>query len=83
MRARCGAFYGAPIPGRTPTTGRTPTSCRNRRSLPNHRAKTTEPTTEVLMEKRSDAGHPFAGSAALTTAETVRRGWSAQHTKGS
>lgn len=35
------------------------------------------------MEKRSDAGHPFAASAALTTAETVRRGWATQHTKGS
>lgn len=77
MRARCGAFYGAAIPGRTPT------NCRNRRSLPNHRARTTERTTEVLMEKRSSAGHPFADPVAFARAGTVRRGWSTQHTKGS
>ncbi|GHH41304.1 hypothetical protein GCM10018775_24250 [Streptomyces umbrinus] len=72
---RCVLRCGSPGPH---PDGPHPTSCRNRRSLP-----TTEPITEVLMEKRSDAGHPFAASAALTTAETVRRGWSTQHTKGS
>ncbi|MEU5341783.1 MULTISPECIES: hypothetical protein [unclassified Streptomyces] len=73
MRTRCGAFYGAPIPGPHPD------------ELPEPAVSppTTEPITEVLMEKRSSAGRPFAGPAAPTTAETVRRGWSTQHTKGS
>ena len=82
MRARCGAFYGAAIPG--PHPGQLPEPAVSPQPpSQNHRAKTTEPTTEVLMEKRSSAGRPFADPVAFAPAGTVRRGWPTQHTKGS